>query len=228
MYLYPIVYGSYLSSVQSDTVRTFYQTITAQTSEEQPTETIGEKTEVAADVPYAELLKAAQDYNDSLYSTEQCLLNSSAAYEDAGFDLSPYDLVSDVFAILKISSIELEMPVYLGANQENLANGAAVMGQTSLPIGGVNSNCVIAGHRSWRGADYFLYIPNVKVGDTVEIVNYWGTLHYTVRSCKTIRSSDFTDITIAPGEDRLTLFTCDYGTDGIKYRYLIICERTDG
>lgn len=37
------------------------------------------------------------------------------------------------------------------------------MSQTSLPIGGNNTNCVIAGHRGYGGASYFRYIEKLQV-----------------------------------------------------------------
>jgi len=40
---------------------------------------------------------------------------------------------------------------------------------------------VIAGHRGWRGADYFRHIDRLAVGDTVTLTNLWETLTYTVK-----------------------------------------------
>lgn len=70
------------------------------------------------------------------------------------------------------------MPVYLGATDVNLASGAAHLSQTSLPIGGENTNCVIAGHRGWNGAAYFRYVPDLEKGDFVTLQNLWETLTY--------------------------------------------------
>lgn len=46
------------------------------------------------------------------------------------------------------------MPVYLGASTENMARGGALLGQTSMPLGGANTNTVIAAHRGYYGAEY--------------------------------------------------------------------------
>lgn len=48
--------------------------------------------------------------------------------------------------ILSIPKMDLELPIYLGATAEHLASGAAQLSQTSMPIGGENTNCVLAGH----------------------------------------------------------------------------------
>lgn len=102
------------------------------------------------------------------------------------------------------------------------------MGQTSLPIGGESTNCVIAGHRGWRGAAYFKFIPSLRLGDEIKITNLWETLHYRVIEVKDIYSSDSDALRIQSGRDLITLMTCDYGTDGLKLRCLVICERAEG
>ena len=110
------------------------------------------------------------------------------------------------------------MPVYLGALDDHLAAGAAVLGNTSAPIGGDNTNCVIAGHRGWRGADYFRYIDRLQAGDTVQVTNLWETLTYTVADIR---------IKIQQGRDLLTLLTCHPYASGGRQRYVVCCERTE-
>lgn len=143
---------------------------------------LAEPEDTEADVPtsYPELWVAMENYNESLFASKQMELSSPVAYETPAFTLSDYGLDNEVFGVLSIPKLELEMPLYLGASKENMAKGATVLGQTSLPIGGSNSNCVIAGHRGWNGAAYFLYVPTMEIGDTVTITNLWETLTYRV------------------------------------------------
>lgn len=94
--------------------------------------------------------------------------------------------------------------------------------QTSLPIGGENSHCVIAGHRSWNGVVCFRPIENLTPGDTVFLTNPWETLSYTVTERKTIAPSQIEEIQVQPGRDLLTLFTC---TSPNSQRVLVRCER---
>lgn len=219
IFLYPFFHGLYLDREQANTVTSFYRYTVP------PESTPPETPEAPSEDIYADLRAAAVEYNETLYRENQAKLTSKAAYEAPGFDLTPYDLGTDVFAVLKIEALDLEMPVYLGASAEHMASGAAVLGQTSLPIGGENTNCVIAGHRGWKGADYFRQLPSLEIGEEVTITNLWETLTYRITEQQTIRSTDFGPITIRAGEDLLTLFTCDYGADGTKYRYLITCTR---
>ena len=118
------------------------------------------------------------------------------------------------------------MPLYLGATTQHLAAGAAHLSQTSLPIGGNNTNCVIAGHRGYNGATYFRYITDLQPGDKIFITNIWETLTYEVCEIKIIKPYEVNEIHIQEGRDLLTLLTCHpYGSGG-KYRYLVFCQRT--
>lgn len=100
-----------------------------------------------------------------------------------------------------IPKLNLQMPIYMGAAKENMAAGAAVMGQTSLPIGGSDTNCVLAGHRGWNGAAYFLYINQLEPGDTVTVTNLWETLNYQVKETRIIDPNDVEAILIQPGHE---------------------------
>lgn len=123
--------------------------------------------------------------------------------------------------------MELTMPVYLGASDTHLAAGAAVLGNTSAPIGGANTNCVIAGHRGWRGADYFRHIDRLQVGDTITLTNLWKTLTYTVADIQIIQPHEVEKIKIQPNRDLLTLLTCHPYASGGRQRYVVYCVRTE-
>ena len=91
---------------------------------------------------------------------------------------------------------------------------------------GVLSNCVLAGHRGWNGAAYFLYINQLEPGDTVTVTNLWETLNYKVSEVRVISPNDVEAILIQPGHELLTLLTCHPPASGGKQRYLVFCERT--
>ena len=119
------------------------------------------------------------------------------------------------------------MPIYLGATYDHMAKGAAHLSQTSLPIGGENTNCVIAGHRGWQGAPYFLYLDKIIVGDEVTITNLWETLNYTVCEIRVIEPNDIDAVLIQPGRDMLTLVTCHPYASGGRYRLVVYAERVE-
>ena len=172
-----------------------------------------------------ELLAALQEYNRQLYTEKQSGLVDLEACETPAADLVTYGIEDEIIGVLEIPAMELTMPVYLGASDAHLAAGAAVLGNTSAPIGGDSANCVIAGHRGWKGADYFRHIDRLQVGDTVTLTNLWETLTYTVADIQIIQPHEVGKIKIQPSRDLLTLVTCHPYASGGKQRYVVYCER---
>ena len=117
------------------------------------------------------------------------------------------------------------LSLYLGATNSHLAAGAAQLSQTSIPIGGINTNSVIAGHREYSGASYFRYVPDLKIGDKVIITNLWEELTYVVVDTDIIAPNEVEKVLIQEGRDMITLITCHPYASGGKQRYAIYCER---
>ena len=169
--------------------------------------------------------KSFHSSDEAIFREGQENLFNQSAYEAPSFLMSDYGLESETFGVISIPNLELEMPLFLGASKTNMAKGAAIMGETSLPIGGSNTNCVIAGHRGWNGAAYFLHLNQLEKGDTVTVTNLWETLTYVVMETKIINPDEVDAIRIQPDREMLTLLTCHPPASGGKQRMLIFCER---
>ena len=176
---------------------------------------------------YPELLADLQAYNQRIYVEKQSGLVDLEACETPAADLTTYGIDDEIIGVLEIPAMELTMPICLGASDAHLAAGAAVLGNTSAPIGGDNTNSVIAGHRGWKGADYFRHIDRLQVGDTVKLTNLWETLTYTVADIQIIQPHEVDKIKIQQGRDMLTLLTCHPYASGGRQRYVVYCERTE-
>lgn len=174
---------------------------------------------------YLELLADLQAYNQRIYAEKQRNLTNLEACEVPAADLTAYGIEDEIIGVLEMPTMELTMPVYLGASDGHLAAGATVLGNTSAPIGGVNTNCVIAGHRGWYGADYFRHIDRLQAGDMVTVTNLWETLTYTVVDIQIIQPDQVNRIKIQPGRDLLTLITCHPYVSGGRQRLVVYCER---
>ena len=174
---------------------------------------------------HTELLAALQEYNRQLYAEKQCNLTDLEACEEPAADLTTYGVADEIIGVLEIPAMEFTMPVYLGASDAHLAASAAVLGNTSAPIGGDSTNCVIAGHRGWKGADYFRHIDRLQVGDTVKLTNLWETLTYTVADIQIIQPHEVDKIKIQSDRDLLTLLTCHPYAGGGRERYVVYCVR---
>ncbi len=200
----------------------FVQPITDAIIKEDPTMPI-EPTSPSRE--YEALWDAMQAYNHQLWAEKQAGLCDPWAYQQPSFTLGEYGLNGEVFGVIRIPSLNLEMPLYLGATAAHMAMGAAHLSQTSLPIGGNNTNCVIAGHRGYNGADYFRYVTNLKPGDEVIITNLWEALTYTVSYTDIIQPNDVEKILIQDGKDMVTLLTCHPYASGGNQRFLVFCDR---
>ena len=171
--------------------------------------------------PFPELWETCAAYNEQLYKTHQAAFTAETLILPS-LDLAEYGWDSEVFATLSIPTADIKAPLYLGASSYNLNRGAAILGQTSLPIGGENTNCVIAGHRTWSAVVHFRSLEDVETGDPVYLTNPWETLAYQVVSIEVIPPDSLDLVRIQPGRDLLSVFTC---TNSGTQRVLVTCER---
>lgn len=172
-----------------------------------------------------ELYREMKRYNEDLIRFGQSIVDVWS-YEQAPMDSSTLNSKDLAVGYIEIPDMEVRMPLFLGASDENLARGAAVLSETSMPIGGESTNCVIAGHRGWRGSAYFQYIENMKMGSEVYITNPWDTLIYKVTDTEIVEPTDGDSIMIREGRDMVTLLSCHpYTLGNSPYRYLVFCER---
>ena len=171
------------------------------------------------------LYKEAIQYNQKIYTEGQKNLKDVWSYRTSPIELK--DSKSN-FGYIKIKKMDVKLPLYLGATLENMRKGAAIMGETSLPLGTKNSNCVIAAHRGYEGIPYFREIERLKVGDRVIIKNPWEKLTYRVEEIKIIQPDDSDQIKIQKGKDMVTLLTCHPYRGHGRYRYVVYCMRNYG
>lgn len=223
-FLYPYATGAMIDREIQENAEDFHNRV-----EIQPTTStvIIDTTEPTEEILYPDLWADMIAYNETIYAEGQSGLSCAYDYQKPSFILADYGLEDEVFGVISIPAMDLNMPIFLGATEKHMADGAAHMSQTSLPIGGNNTNCVIAGHRGYGGASYFRYIEKLQIGDTVSITNLWETIDYRVVQIKIIYPNEVKEILIQENRDLLTLLTCHPYASGGKQRYLVICERTE-
>lgn len=169
------------------------------------------------------LLEKARQYNEALAKHQELSGGRAFTMLPSGWEA----FADHTFAIIEIPRLHVELPVYLGASEENLSMGAALLTGTSLPVSGDSVHSVIAGHREYRGSPFFRDLPQLKPGDSVRIHNLWEQLDYEVISQTITDPADLQDLYINEGKELLTLVTCDpyYAPDGIYQRMLVLCKR---
>ena len=172
---------------------------------------------------YTELRRAMIEYNEKLYLSGQSGLIDQLSYQKPDFLLSDYGIDSDILGYITIPAIDIKLPIYNGASTENMAKGAVYLAHTSLPVGGENTNCVIAAHTRYKSIYMFKRITELNVGDKIYITNFWETLVYQVVETKVIDPNDSQNIYIKANRSLITLSTCHPYPDNYQ-RYLVYAE----
>ena len=177
------------------------------------------------DLAYGELYALLQQKNRELYETGQQGLKDAFSYEHPDMDFSEYGLVDNCIGFIQLPTIDMELPLYLGANTANMKKGAVHLTQTSYPVGGDNTNCVIAAHRG-TSLVMFRNIHLLEIGDEITILNFRESLLYEVVEIAIIKPSEIGKILIQEGRDLVTLISCN--PLGANYqRYVVYCERVE-
>ena len=104
--------------------------------------------------------------------------------------------------------------------------GAVHLTGSSYPIGGNNTNSVIAAHRGYYKTSMFRHIDNIKIGDRLYIKNFRETLLYRAVEIAIIDSNDIGKLGIQDNKDLVTLISCHPYPFNYQ-RYVVYFERVN-
>ena len=201
--------------------------IVADKSENQSSDIKEDKSDVYIKENIDELYDNMQTYNENIFNEGQQNLLDPFSYELPSFDLLEIGFKENIIGYLTIPKMDIEVPIYLGATQENMKKGATHLSETSIPIGGINTNSVISAHRGMKTHPMFRDIEVLEIGDEVKVTNMWGELTYKVMETKVITPDQISEVLIQEGRDLITLITCHPYTKNYQ-RYVVYCERQEG
>lgn len=131
-----------------------------------------------------------------------------------------------VMGTLYIPKIQVEEPIYHTVDDEVLQKGVGHLEETSLPIGGPSSHCVLSGHTGLPSGKIFDDLDRLEVGDYF-IIQVLGEDHaYRIYDIETVLPDETQSLVIQPDRDLCTLVTCTpYGVN--THRLLVHGERCD-
>lgn len=178
-------------------------------------------------IPYADMLREMLLYNQEIYNTNQESITGTESFAEQVVYPQKHGLQDGAVGTLYIPSLDAEFPIYLGSTPGHLDKGLAQLTGTSMPTGGKNTNCVLAGHRGWQTGDILKEVEKIQIGEILTLTNPWGKLEYRVSEIQIIKPSDIKDILIKDGRDVITLITCHPYASGGRFRYLVICDRVE-
>lgn len=175
---------------------------------------------------YDGMLEDAHAYNQELYEEGQWdRILDMESVQALDFDMRYYGFKTQLIGYVSIPKLSIKLPIYNNITATHLAYGAARLSSTSIPVGGVNTNCVICAHSGYSNP-MFTYIGSLQEGDLVYVTNLWETLTYKVTGQKTIVPDDIDSIMIQEGKDMVTLMTCTPVYVN-SHRLLVYCERVE-
>ncbi len=166
-------------------------------------------------------------YNQSEISNPEEIEQAEVSFvEESSSEAENIDYLANenVLGIVSAPAINLVYPIYDGATHQNLLDGVARIEGTSYPVGGINTNSVIAGHNGLAGRTYFSNIKKLATGDLIKIQNRKEILTYEVYGTAVIAPDDLPALAVVPGQDTVTLLTCTWPPPG-THRYLVYAKR---
>ena len=170
-----------------------------------------------------ELRKVMEEYNKDLLVNGQ-EISDPFSFQKLDFDMRSYGIENNIVAEIKIDRLNLKVPIYLGATEENLNKGLAHLSHTSLPLGEETSNVVVAGHRGLIRHKMFRHLDKLQQGDEIVITNFWEELKYKVIKYEIISPDEVSKVLIQEGKDMITLITCHPFRVNTQ-RLVVYCER---
>lgn len=176
------------------------------------------------DDKYDEIWNAAWEYNQSLLERPNSYILSE---ETAGRYNELLNISSSgVMGYIEIPSLDVALPVYHGTDDAVLQVAVGHMEWTSLPVGGVNSHCVVSGHRGLPSARLFTDLDKMVIGDIFWFRILDEVLTYQVDQIRIVEPHVTEDLLIEEGKDLCTLVTCTpYGIN--SHRLLVRGHRVD-
>ena len=176
------------------------------------------------DEEYAQLLEDARAYNRKLAEEGISWLMSDDARAEYNETLKVGE--DGIMGYIRIRKIDVLLPVYHGTSDEVLLTSIGHLEQTSLPVGGKDTHCMLSGHRGLPSARLFTDLDKLRESDTFTLTVLNETLTYEIDHVWIVEPSDLSHLQIEEGKDLCTLITCTpYGIN--THRLLIQGHRIE-
>lgn len=204
-----------------------YPSISNYLNELNGSKTIGEYAEAVSrlsEEDYRVLWQEAEEYNKALLRRQNGYVLDDTLKKQYSQLLNIND--NGVMGYIEIPSIEVNLPVYHGVEDNILQVAVGHLEWTSLPVGGESTHCVLSGHRGLPSAKLFTNLDKLDEGDVFLLRVLNEVLTYEVDQILIVEPNDSKDLQIVKGQDYCTLVTCTpYGIN--SHRLLVRGHRIE-
>lgn len=149
----------------------------------------------------------AQEYNkilaDPNYTPDdEEAINGNLSYSEL------LNITNQQMGYVVIPKISLNQPLYHSTRDDVLERGIGHLENTSLPVGGESTHCVLTGHTGVPGMMLFTDLEKMEKGDKFYLKVLDEVLAYEVDQIKVVLPENQEDLKIVQGKDYVTLITC--------------------
>lgn len=168
--------------------------------------------------------EAAKKYNEQLSNVVS--VDDENENNEQGESYADLLDIGESLGYITIPKIDVNLPIYNGTSQDVLSKGVGHMEQSSYPLGGESTHCVLTGHRGLPSAVLFTDLDKLEIGDEFYLHVLDEILAYKVDQIKVVEPNESGDLEIIDGKDYCTLVTCTpYAIN--SHRLLVRGERTE-
>lgn len=168
--------------------------------------------------------EAAKKYNEQLSNVVS--VDDENENNEQGESYVDLLNIGESLGYITIPKINVNLPIYNGTSQDVLSKGVGHMEQSSYPLGGESTHCVLTGHRGLPSAVLFTDLDKLEIGDEFYLHVLDEILAYKVDQIKVVEPNESGDLEIIDGKDYCTLVTCTpYAIN--SHRLLVRGERTE-
>lgn len=122
--------------------------------------------------------------------------------------------VDGIMGYISIPKISVQLPIYHGTKESVLSKGVGHLENSSLPVGGNGTHCVLTGHTGLSTAKLFNGLDKLEEGDYFYLTVAGHVLTYVVDNIKKVEPSESELLKSEVDKDYCTLVTCTpYGVN---------------
>lgn len=176
------------------------------------------------------IFEKAHEYNSMLFQSNGAsvdgMQSTGGVLSDENYNSILSQGETGIMGSIEIPKIGVDLPIYHGTSDEVLSNGVGHVQDSSLPVGGESTRCVLTGHRGLPNSKLFTRLDEIKKGDLFFLNVFGETLAYKVNDIQVIEPEEVDVLNIEEGKDLVSLITCTpYGLN--THRLVVTGERVE-
>ena len=162
----------------------------------------------------------SEEYNNKIADEKPVITMADEEFEAEPVSTFDFLKTGTVIGTLTIPSLDVNLPIYDGLEDNNLQKGVVHLDYTSYPTGQASTHCVLAGHSGLTRAKILDDADKLQIGDNFQVEYLNETNNYEIIDIKIVLPYETESLKIIDNETLVTLVTCT--PKGINTHRLLI------